>query len=438
MSLEDDRPRDRAAAARLPRVVGVDPESGDEITAQNGQYGPYLKKGADTRSLPSEDQIFDIDLAGALELYAQPKYGARGASSALKEFEADPVSGKPIKVKDGRFGPTSPTAPRTRRSRAARRSTTSPSSARSSCCDQARQGPCAQEDGPAKKRPRPPPRTAAKKPAAAKKTGVHVDRPVGGRRAAACSHQGRRLRRRGSDEGVKAGWDRVFITLEGGDGSGKSTQAESARRLAGSDGRTVVRTREPGRRRGRCRDPRDRAAPPRATSPRAPRRCSTQRTVPHHIETAVRPALARGEVVIQDRYIDSSVAYQGAGRVLGADEVRELSLWATGGLLPDLTVLLDLDETVARGRLDAAQKPFDRLEAEKGAFHARVRRRSSAWPPRSPERFLVVDAALPVQEIAARHPLRVATLLGCAGRPVGRAARRASSLRSAADGTLEA
>jgi DNA topoisomerase I len=88
----------------LPRTVGTDPESGDEILAQNGRYGPYLKKGTDTRTLPSEDAIFDIDLAGALELYAQPKYGARRASAALKEFEADPVSGKPIKIKDGRFG----------------------------------------------------------------------------------------------------------------------------------------------------------------------------------------------------------------------------------------------------------------------------------------------------------------------------------------------
>lgn len=89
----------------LPRVVGADPESGDEITAQNGRYGPYLKKGSETRTLPSEDAIFEIDLPGALELLAQPKYGARRASSALKEFPEDPVSGKPIKVKDGRFGP---------------------------------------------------------------------------------------------------------------------------------------------------------------------------------------------------------------------------------------------------------------------------------------------------------------------------------------------
>ena len=89
----------------LPRIVGIDPESSSEITAQNGKFGPYLKKGIDTRSLTSEDQIFDIDLPGAIELYAQPKYGARRASSALKEFETpDPESGKAIKIKDGRFG----------------------------------------------------------------------------------------------------------------------------------------------------------------------------------------------------------------------------------------------------------------------------------------------------------------------------------------------
>jgi DNA topoisomerase-1 len=88
----------------LPRIVGVDPETGVEITAQNGRFGAYLKKGVDTRSLASEEQIFDIDLAGALELYSQPKYGGRSASSALKEFDADPESGKPIRIKDGRFG----------------------------------------------------------------------------------------------------------------------------------------------------------------------------------------------------------------------------------------------------------------------------------------------------------------------------------------------
>lgn len=89
----------------LPRVVGIDPESGDEITSQNGRFGPYLKKGTDSRSLENEQQIFDITLEQALEIYAQPKYGARRASSALAEFDADPVSGKPIRIRDGRFGP---------------------------------------------------------------------------------------------------------------------------------------------------------------------------------------------------------------------------------------------------------------------------------------------------------------------------------------------
>ena len=88
----------------LPRIVGQDPDSGEEITAQNGKFGPYLKKGVDTRSLTEEDQIFEIDLLAAIELYSQPKYGARRASSALKEFDADPESGKPIRIKDGRFG----------------------------------------------------------------------------------------------------------------------------------------------------------------------------------------------------------------------------------------------------------------------------------------------------------------------------------------------
>jgi DNA topoisomerase-1 len=89
----------------LPRLVGADPESGEQITAQNGRYGPYLKKGTDSRTLESEQQLFDITLEEALERYKQPKYGARRASSALKEFEADPVSGKPIRLRDGRFGP---------------------------------------------------------------------------------------------------------------------------------------------------------------------------------------------------------------------------------------------------------------------------------------------------------------------------------------------
>lgn len=90
----------------LPRVVGTDPESGDEITAQNGRYGPYLKKGTDSRTLPSEEAMFTVTLEEALEIYKQPKRGrGRTATPPLRELGDDPTSGKPIQVKDGRFGP---------------------------------------------------------------------------------------------------------------------------------------------------------------------------------------------------------------------------------------------------------------------------------------------------------------------------------------------
>jgi DNA topoisomerase-1 len=90
----------------LPRVVGADPESGEEITAQNGRYGPYLKKGTDSRSLETEQQLFDITLEQALAIYAQPKQRGRAAAKPpLAELGNDPVSGRPVVVKDGRFGP---------------------------------------------------------------------------------------------------------------------------------------------------------------------------------------------------------------------------------------------------------------------------------------------------------------------------------------------
>ena len=90
----------------LPRVVGVDPESGDTITAQNGRYGPYLKRGTDSRTLPTEDAMFDVTLEEALAIYAQPKRGRGGSAAApLRELGEDPVSKKPVVVKEGRFGP---------------------------------------------------------------------------------------------------------------------------------------------------------------------------------------------------------------------------------------------------------------------------------------------------------------------------------------------
>ncbi|QZA07472.1 type I DNA topoisomerase [Mycolicibacter heraklionensis] len=107
MSLETVTLDDALKLLSLPRVVGVDPESGDEITAQNGRYGPYLKRGTDSRSLASEEQIFEISLEEALKIYAEPKRRGRqaAATAALRELGADPTSGKPMVIKDGRFGP---------------------------------------------------------------------------------------------------------------------------------------------------------------------------------------------------------------------------------------------------------------------------------------------------------------------------------------------
>lgn len=203
----------------------------------------------------------------------------------------------------------------------------------------------------------------------------------------------------------------VWITLEGGDGSGKTTQANLLAGWLIDEGRTVLRTREPGgsevgqlirdivlHHRG---DIAPRAEALLYAADRA-----------HHVATVVRPALARGEVVLQDRYLDSSVAYQGAGRVLDGDEIRNLSLWAAEGALPDLTVLLDLDPESARVRLDSADKPFDRLEAEKTEFHARVRDAYLRLADAEPERFLVLDASASPEAIAAQIRERVSTLLG--------------------------
>jgi dTMP kinase len=202
----------------------------------------------------------------------------------------------------------------------------------------------------------------------------------------------------------------LFITLEGGDGSGKTTQAALLEEWLVGQGRSVVRTREPGgtdlgvelrqivlHRRGHI-------------APRAEALLYAADRA-HHVETLVRPALDRGDVVLQDRYVDSSVAYQGAGRVLGGDEIRELSVWATDGLAPDLTVLLDLDPSVGRSRLDTARTTYDRLESEAAAFHGRVRDAYLEIARAEPERFLVVDATLPVADVADSLRARVADLL---------------------------
>jgi dTMP kinase len=201
----------------------------------------------------------------------------------------------------------------------------------------------------------------------------------------------------------------LFLTLEGGDGSGKSTQSALLAAWLESQGRTVLLTREPGgtelgdeireivlHRRGHI-------------APRAEALLYAADRA-HHIATKVRPALERGDIVLQDRYLDSSVAYQGAGRVLAPAEVRDLSLWAAEGLLPDLTILLDLDETVGQDRLKSRTK-YDRLEDEKQEFHARVREGYLALAAAEPDRFLVLNATDSIEALSAAIRERVQALL---------------------------
>ena len=181
-----------------------------------------------------------------------------------------------------------------------------------------------------------------------------------------------------------------FIALEGGDGAGKSTQAQALAEWIRSKGHEVVLTREPGgspvgqRLRALVLDVGNTGLSHRAealiyAADRA-----------EHVENVIRPALKRGAVVITDRYMDSSIAYQGAGRDLAATEVARISRWATGGLLPDLTVVLDVDPSAARERFTEA---LDRLESEPTEFHQRVRSGFLSLAAADPARYLVVDGS---------------------------------------------
>jgi len=188
----------------------------------------------------------------------------------------------------------------------------------------------------------------------------------------------------------------VFVALEGGEGAGKSTQTTLLRDWLHSSGRVVLVTHEPGdtpvgkqlreillgHETGEL-DPRTEVllyAADRA----------------EHVAAVVQPALARGEVVITDRYIDSSLAYQGAGRALPVDEVERISAWATNRLTPDLTVVLDIEPAVGLQRFDT---PADRLESEPLAFHQRVREEFLTLASREPHRYLVVDASSPAEVV---------------------------------------
>lgn len=204
----------------------------------------------------------------------------------------------------------------------------------------------------------------------------------------------------------------LFVAFEGGDGAGKSTQARVLGEWLEQRGYAVRHTREPG---GTAlgREIRELLlhGEDGSVSPRAEALLFAADRA-HHVATLVRPALERGEVVLTDRYLDSSVAYQGAARDLGHEEIRQLSLWAVDGLVPDLTVLLDVPAGVGRERRGTVH---DRLERETDDFHDRVRQGFLDLAARDPARYAVLDATGGVQDLAAAVRSRVAGLLGGAG-----------------------
>ncbi|MGI5436870.1 dTMP kinase [Streptomyces shenzhenensis] len=197
-----------------------------------------------------------------------------------------------------------------------------------------------------------------------------------------------------------------FIALEGGDGSGKSTQAEALAEWIRAKGHEVVLTREPGatpvgkRLRSILLDVSSAGLSHRAEA----LLYAADRA--EHVDTVVRPALERGAVVISDRYIDSSVAYQGAGRDLSPTEIARINRWATNGLVPHLTVLLDVSPEIARERFTEAP---DRLESEPAEFHARVRAGFLTLAAADPGRYLVVDAGQEPEAVTTviRHRLDI-------------------------------
>ncbi|EGX60942.1 thymidylate kinase [Streptomyces zinciresistens K42] len=195
-----------------------------------------------------------------------------------------------------------------------------------------------------------------------------------------------------------------FIALEGGDGAGKSTQAEALAEWIRGKGHEVVLTREPGatpvgkRLRSILLDVSSAGLSHRAEA----LLYAADRA--EHVDTVVRPALERGAVVISDRYVDSSVAYQGAGRDLSPTEIARINRWATNGLAPHLTVLLDVAPDIARERFTEAP---DRLESEPAEFHARVRSGFLTLAAADPGRYLVVDAGQEAEAVTTvvRHRL---------------------------------
>lgn len=202
----------------------------------------------------------------------------------------------------------------------------------------------------------------------------------------------------------------LFISLEGIDGVGKSTQSDLLEEYLRELGQPVVRTFEPGgtelgqeirhlllHRKG---DVAPRSEALLYAADRA-----------HHVATKVRPALERGEAVITDRYLDSSVAYQGVGRELNAEDVRAISMFAVENLLPDLTILLDLEAGSAMARRSKTGAEPDRLEREKVEFFEAVRQAYLAMAKAEPQRWLIVDASQTVDQMQAQIRARIDQIL---------------------------
>lgn len=199
----------------------------------------------------------------------------------------------------------------------------------------------------------------------------------------------------------------LFVVFEGGDGVGKSTQVRLLADWLTSLGHEVVVTFEPGDTAAGAQIRRIVLDP--ATGDLAPRAEALLYAADkaHHVYEVVAPALTRGAIVLCDRYVDSMLAYQGAGRVLDLGEVTRLAWWATGDLRPDLTVLLDLDPHRAVGEI--AEK--DRLEGAGEDFHTRVRHHFLDLAAADPGRYLVLPARLPREELHAAVRERLAPLL---------------------------
>nr|WP_221634409.1 dTMP kinase [Nocardioides luti] len=199
----------------------------------------------------------------------------------------------------------------------------------------------------------------------------------------------------------------VFVCFEGGEGSGKSTQSRLLATWLREEGYAALLTFEPGdtpvgrELRRIVLDP--------ATGVLSDRTevLLYAADKAEHVDTVVQPALARGEVVITDRYVDSTLAYQGAGRALAVAEVERVARWATHDLRPHLTVVLDLEPASGLGRFEGR----DRIEGESLEFHQRVRSSFVAMAAADPDHYLVLDAREPVDAIAAAVRDRVTPLL---------------------------